>query len=72
MIACVCRAVSDRAIRAAAAAGATAEDIARATGAGSACGCCADFVRLVIEEEASCHSSGAPCQGCPRRSASAG
>lgn len=67
MIACVCHAVTDRTIRAAAAAGASAEDIRRATGAGATCGCCADFVQQVVEEEAGCHSGGAPCAGCPRR-----
>ena len=69
MIACVCHAVSDRTIRAAAAGGATAEDIARATGAGSACGCCADFIEHVVAEETGCHSPGDPCPGCPRRTA---
>lgn len=69
MIACSCHAVSDRTIRAAAAAGATAEDIARATGAGSSCGCCVDFVHRVVEEEEGCRSPADPCPGCPRRTA---
>jgi len=69
MIACICTGVSDRAIRAAAAAGATSEDIARATGAGSDCGCCADFIEQVVAEETGCHSPAAPCPGCPRRTA---
>ncbi len=66
MIACICRAVPDGVIRAAAAGGATAKDIALATGAGTACGCCADFIEHIVAQEARCNSAGDPCPGCPR------
>ena len=66
MIACSCHAVSDRTIRAAAASGLGAAEIARATGAGTDCGCCTDLVSRIVHEEA-CSSSAVPCPGCPRR-----
>lgn len=40
MIVCVCHAVSDGELRAAVRAGRTREDVLRATGAGTGCGCC--------------------------------
>jgi len=68
MIVCICHAVSDRSIRMAAAGGASREDIVQSTGAGSSCGCCADSVARLVEDEAGCDSPGNPCPGCPRRS----
>ena len=65
MIACSCRAVSDRAIRAAAASGLGVADVRRATGAGSDCGCCIDTVAQLVHEEAATACS-SPCPGCPR------
>ena len=69
MIVCICHAVSEGSIRAAAARGASHEDVIASTGAGSSCGCCSDFVAAIVAEEAGCSSNGASCPGCPRRSA---
>jgi bacterioferritin-associated ferredoxin len=66
MIVCLCHAVSDRSIRSAAAAGATVQDIARATGAGTSCGCCAEILERIVREEPGCRSPLHPCPGCPR------
>jgi bacterioferritin-associated ferredoxin len=65
VIACSCRAVSDRAIRAAAAAGLGVADVRSATGAGSDCGCCIDTVERLVHEQAPTACS-SPCPGCPR------
>jgi len=70
MIVCVCHAVSEGSIRAAAASGASHEDVVAETGAGSSCGCCAEFVAAIVHEEAGCSSMSSPCPGCPRRSSS--
>lgn len=62
MIVCVCRAVSDRVVRAARAAGArTLPALAAATGAGEDCGCCRPEVERVLAEP--CRAE--PCPGCP-------
>jgi bacterioferritin-associated ferredoxin len=51
MILCSCRAVTDRTIRAAIAAGAhTIEDVARLCGAGSACGGCTPALAELLRE----------------------
>jgi bacterioferritin-associated ferredoxin len=68
MIACLCHAVTDAEIRAAAAAGRSVEEIARSTGAGTSCGCCAEYVAGIVREHQDCGSR-APCPGCPRRPA---
>jgi bacterioferritin-associated ferredoxin len=65
MITCSCRAVSDRTIRAAAAAGLGVAEVRRTTGAGSDCGCCIDAVSRLVHEESTTACSG-PCPGCPR------
>lgn len=58
MIVCLCRFVSDRAIRAARDAGArTIEAVADATGAGSGCGCCHGTIAKILAE---------PCRAEPR------
>jgi bacterioferritin-associated ferredoxin len=72
VIACLCHAVSERVIRAAAEAGSSPEDIARSTGAGTTCGCCADAIARIIRERAGCRPEEARCPGCPRRSPQAG
>ncbi len=67
MIVCVCRNVSDRAVAAAAERGAKdVQDVARATGAGTSCGCCHESIEAVLTQgqDAPCRS--APCAGCPR------
>ena len=65
MIVCVCKGISDRAIRAALDAGATgAEAIAGATGAGTDCGCCRETIERMVTRAAPCASP--PCPGCPR------
>lgn len=51
MIVCCCRAVSDRAIRAARDAGArTLEAVGAATGAGTCCGACHDTIGRILAE----------------------
>ncbi len=66
MIVCSCRRVSDRTVGALAASGArTVEDVARATGAGTDCGCCVEAVARVLGENAA-PSRDLPCRGCPR------
>jgi bacterioferritin-associated ferredoxin len=64
VIVCLCRVVSDGAIRAARDAGAaTVEAIAAATGAGTGCGCCRGTIAQILAEP--CRS--APCADCPNR-----
>jgi bacterioferritin-associated ferredoxin len=71
MIVCVCRGVSDRAIRAALDSGANGPDaIAGATGAGTDCGCCRDTIEAMVARAAPCSSP--PCAGCPRAGRAAG
>ncbi len=66
MILCICKSISDHAVRAARAAGAlTAEAIAAATGAGTACGCCRDAIATLVA--APCKAE--RCPGCPNRAA---
>lgn len=51
MIVCLCRAVSDRAIRAARDGGArTLQAIGDATGAGTCCGCCRGTIAGILAE----------------------
>jgi len=69
MIVCSCHAVSDRTVRDAAARGATVEDIALATGAGSDCGVCHDEISSIVKERRSGPCRASPCAGCPRRAA---
>lgn len=65
MIVCLCRNVSDRAVAGAIQAGArTAADVARATGAGTGCGCCRGTVEAMLARSAPCATP--PCAGCPR------
>ncbi len=70
MIVCLCRAVSDRSIRIAAAVGLTLAEIGRTTGAGSDCGRCADAVARIVAEPGPCKAE--PCVGCPRAALAAG
>lgn len=68
MIVCLCRVVSDHAIRAARDAGATTlEAVVAATGAGTGCGCCHGTIAKILAEP--CRA--APCEGCPKRAAEA-
>jgi bacterioferritin-associated ferredoxin len=58
MIVCLCRAVSDRAIHAAVAAGAASPgEVARACGAGTGCGRCWEQLDRLVAE--------ARCASCP-------
>ena len=58
VIICICRAVSDRTVRAAASAGArTVADVGRACGAGTGCGACRGQVAALLEDVRA---------GCPR------
>ena len=53
MIVCVCRGISDRQLRAEAAAGHSLEQVMHRTGAGSSCGTCRFAIaRLVSDEHA--------------------
>jgi bacterioferritin-associated ferredoxin len=55
MIVCVCKAVSERAVGRAIAAGAeTIEEVACATGAGSACGSCHDAIQCALDQAPRC------------------
>ncbi len=64
MIVCLCKAVNDRAVRAARDAGAeTVEAIGAATGAGTACGCCRGTIAAILAEP--CRA--VPCPDCPSR-----
>ena len=68
MIVCVCRNLSDAAIRATVDGGArTAAEVARATGAGTECGCCSEAVEALVRSRAPCSSP--PCPGCPNAAA---
>jgi bacterioferritin-associated ferredoxin len=70
MIVCVCRNVSDRAVARAIDGGArTAAEVARATGAGTSCGCCRATVEALLEARSPCEGGG--CEACPRRVAAA-
>lgn len=64
MIVCLCRAVSDRAIRTARDRGAgSVEAIGAATGAGTCCGCCRGTIARILAEP----RAGPPCQASPAR-----
>ncbi len=65
MIVCVCKFVSDRAVRAARDAGAaTVEAVGAATGAGTCCGACRPTIAKILAEGAGAGG----CEGCPSRS----
>lgn len=67
MIVCCCHAVSEQVVRDAAASGLSPDQIASATGAGTACGVCRDTVEhIVAESHGPCRGAEA-CAGCPRR-----
>jgi bacterioferritin-associated ferredoxin len=70
MIVCLCHAVSDRTLQAAAAAGLTLAEIARTTGVGSDCGACVETVAHIVSQPGPCKA--APCVACPRRAAAGG
>ena len=53
MIVCLCKGVTDRAVRRCAQQGATSlEEVSRRTGAGTGCGSCHSLVRVILAEEA--------------------
>lgn len=67
MIVCLCRAVSDRTIRAARDAGArSVEAIGVVTGAGACCGCCRGTIARILAEPC----AAVPCVPCEARPAS--
>jgi bacterioferritin-associated ferredoxin len=67
VIVCVCHAVPEKTLREAAARGLSAEEVVRATGAGTSCGCCAPAVEEILAEHGRCEHNEAPrCHGCPR------
>jgi bacterioferritin-associated ferredoxin len=69
MIVCSCHAVSDRALRDAAAAGLSHDEIVAATRAGTDCGRCRETVaEIVTVRHGPCRGAHA-CPGCPRRAA---
>ncbi len=62
MIVCVCKAVSDRHIRAAVKAGASRlQEISRQTGLGTCCGKCLPEARLAMTESLAQRDGGAGC-----------
>jgi bacterioferritin-associated ferredoxin len=66
MIVCSCHAVSDHALRAAAANGLSHHEIVAATGAGTDCGRCHETVSQIVSASGPCRGASA-CPGCPRR-----
>jgi bacterioferritin-associated ferredoxin len=68
MIVCSCHAVSDHALRAAAANGLSHHEIVAATGAGTDCGQCHETVADIVTDVGPCRGAGA-CPDCPRRPA---
>ena len=70
MIVCSCHAVSDHALRAAAAAGLSHREVVAATRAGTDCGCCTEAVAHIVSSTGPCRGANA-CAGCPRRTAAA-
>lgn len=67
---CSCHAVSDRALRAAAAAGLSHDAVVSATRAGTDCGHCRETLAdIVAENRGPCRGARA-CADCPRRVAS--
>jgi len=69
MIVCSCHAVSDRALRDAAAAGLSHEQVVEATQAGTDCGCCTETIAAIVAESAGPCRGADACRGCPRRAA---
>ena len=65
MIVCVCHAVPESAFTSAAKSGRSAAEVARATKAGSSCGCCAQAVAAIVEKLDRCQGGGA-CAACTR------
>ncbi len=66
MIVCSCRAVSDHALREAAAGGASHDEVVASTGVGTDCGHCRDAVAEILSTAAP-HRCGGACASCPRR-----
>jgi bacterioferritin-associated ferredoxin len=50
MVACMCKGVTDGELRRAAAAGSSLDEVVRATGAGSDCGCCVETLQRFVAE----------------------
>lgn len=64
MIVCLCHNLSEKELVARLDAGArTVDDLARATGAGTDCGCCRGTVEELVRSRTPC--SWPPCPGCP-------
>jgi len=67
VIVCICKFVSEGAVRAARRTGArTLEAIAAATGAGTGCDCCHGTIQKVLAQPC---GKAVPCPGCPRHAA---
>ncbi len=69
MIVCSCHAVSDQRLRSLARDGATMDEVARQTRAGTACGACRAQVRDVVEQNRGGCGKSPPCAGCTRHAA---
>lgn len=68
MYVCLCKAVSDREVKAAIADGAgTVDEVGEACGAGTGCGACRPMIHDMLEAEglAACGRECAPCADCP-------
>jgi bacterioferritin-associated ferredoxin len=67
MVLCICRSVTDREIDAAIREGARSlGEVARASGAGTDCGCCTRAIEQRLERAATCTND---CANCPRQMA---
>lgn len=66
MFACICHAVSEEVIIAAAKSGSSAPQIAQATRAGTSCGMCWERLSSLVARSKICDRTGGPCTGCSR------
>lgn len=65
MVLCICRSVTDREVDAAIGAGARSlGEVARASGAGTDCGCCTSAIEQRLERATGCRND---CANCPRQ-----
>jgi bacterioferritin-associated ferredoxin len=67
VIVCLCHAVPDTTLRHAVQAGLSADEIVRATRAGTSCGVCAEAVARIVGANDGCaRDEGHGCPDCPR------
>jgi len=66
MVACMCKGVTDGELRRTAASGASLEEVVRATGVGTDCGCCVEAVRRVVADASARADAGSAPRAAPR------